>query len=56
MKKIFDIKIAAVEKLKQCGIPYTIFSHSTFMESFDRLLLKGKFLLLEDTLLYHRRL
>lgn len=43
---IFDVKIAAVEKIKQSGIPYTIFYPSTFMESFDQLLLKGNRLLL----------
>lgn len=43
---IFDIKIAAVEKIKQSGIPYTIFYPSTFMESFDQLLLKGNRILL----------
>lgn len=46
---IFDIKQAAVEKVKQSGIPYTIFYPSTFMESFDQLLLKGKRLLLAGT-------
>ncbi len=43
---VFDIKVSAVEKLKQCGIPYTIFYPSTFMESFDQLLMKGSNLLL----------
>lgn len=43
---IFDIKQAAVEKVKKSGIPYTIFYASTFMECFDQLLMKGKFILL----------
>lgn len=43
---IFDIKLAAVEKIKQSGIPYTIFYPSTFMESFDQLLLIGHHILL----------
>jgi uncharacterized protein YbjT (DUF2867 family) len=43
---IFDIKQAAVEKVKQSGIPYTIFYPSTFMESFDQLLMQGKRILL----------
>jgi len=32
---VFDIKAKAVEKIKACGIPYTIFYPSTFMESFS---------------------
>lgn len=43
---IFDIKLAAVEKIKQSGIPYSIFYPSTFMESFDQLLLMGNYILL----------
>jgi uncharacterized protein YbjT (DUF2867 family) len=43
---IFDIKQAAVEKLKQCGIPWTIFYPSTFMENFDQLMMKGNRILL----------
>lgn len=43
---IFDMKQAAVEKVKQSGIPYTIFYPSTFMESFDQLLMKGKRIIL----------
>jgi uncharacterized protein YbjT (DUF2867 family) len=46
---IFDIKLAAVEKLKQCGIPYTIFYPSSFMECFDQLLLKGRRIMLAGT-------
>jgi uncharacterized protein YbjT (DUF2867 family) len=33
---VFDIKQQAVEKIKNCGIPYSIFYPSTFMESFDK--------------------
>ncbi len=33
---VFDIKKQAVEKIKNCGIPYSIFYPSTFMESFDK--------------------
>ncbi|WP_276481802.1 SDR family oxidoreductase [Paraflavitalea pollutisoli] len=43
---IFDIKLAAVQKIRQSGIPYTIFYPSTFMESFDQLLLVGRHVLL----------
>lgn len=43
---VFDIKQAAVEQLKQCGIAYTIFYPSTFMESLDQLLLRGNRILL----------
>jgi hypothetical protein len=32
----FDIKQTAVEKIKNSGIPYSIFYPSTFMESFDK--------------------
>lgn len=32
----FDIKQIAVEKIKNSGIPYSIFYPSTFMESFDK--------------------
>lgn len=32
----FDIKQKAVEKIKNSGIPYSIFYPSTFMESFDK--------------------
>lgn len=46
---IFDIKQEAVQKIKQSGIPYTIFYPSTFMESFDQLLMKGKRLMLAGT-------
>jgi uncharacterized protein YbjT (DUF2867 family) len=33
----FDIKRAAVETIKQSGLPYSIFCPSTFMETFDSL-------------------
>ncbi len=33
---VFDIKQKAVEKIKNSGLPYSIFYPSTFMESFDK--------------------
>ena len=33
---VFDIKQKAVQKIKNSGIPYSIFYPSTFMESFDK--------------------
>lgn len=33
---VFDIKQKAVDKIKNSGIPYSIFYPSTFMESFDK--------------------
>ncbi len=46
---IFDIKQEAVQKIKRSGIPYTVFYPSTFMESFDQLLLMGKRIILAGT-------
>lgn len=43
---IFDIKQSAVDKVKKSGIPHTIFYASTFMESFDGLMMRGNFILL----------
>lgn len=43
---VFDIKQAAVEKIKASGIPYTIFYPSTFMESIDQLMLRGNRIIL----------
>ncbi len=43
---VFDVKQAAVEKVKKSGIPYTIFYPSSFMECFDQLLMKGHRLML----------
>ena len=43
---IFDIKHQAVSMIKSSGIPYTIFYASTFMESFDQLMLKGSNIML----------
>lgn len=43
---IFDIKQRAVERVKNSGIPYTIFYPSTFMESFDGLMMRGNFIML----------
>jgi len=46
---VFDMKLAAVEMVRNCSIPYTIFYPSTFMENFEtnykrgnRILLAGK--------------
>jgi uncharacterized protein YbjT (DUF2867 family) len=33
---VFEIKRQAVAKIKECGLPYTIFYPSTFMEVFDK--------------------
>ena len=33
---VFDIKAAAIQMIKDSGIPYTIFYPSTFMENFDK--------------------
>lgn len=33
---VFDLKLKAVEKIKNIGIPYSIFYPSTFMENFDK--------------------
>ena len=43
---IFDIKKAAVEKIKASGIPYTIFYPSSFMECFDHVLMRRNFIML----------
>jgi uncharacterized protein YbjT (DUF2867 family) len=43
---VFDIKQAAVNKVKASGIPYTIFYPSNFMENFDELLMKGNKIML----------
>jgi uncharacterized protein YbjT (DUF2867 family) len=43
---IFDIKLRAVEKIKNSGIPYTIFYPSTFMESLDQLMRRGSKLMI----------
>ncbi len=37
----FDIKHAAVEKIKASGIPYTIFYPSTFMETYPYQMMRG---------------
>lgn len=42
----FDIKNAAVDSLRQSGIPYSIFYPSTFMETLDQQMLRGNRLLL----------
>ncbi len=33
---VFDLKQKAVDKIKNCGVPYSIFYPSTFMENFDK--------------------
>lgn len=38
----FDIKQAAIEKIKSAGIPYSIFYPSTFMETFPFQMMMGK--------------
>lgn len=43
---IFDIKERAVEKIKNSGIPYTIFYPSSFMENFDQLMMRGNKIML----------
>lgn len=43
---ILDLKQEAIEKIKNAGIPYSIFYASSFMECFDQLLLKGNKILL----------
>ena len=43
---VLDMKEEAIEKIKSAGIPFTIFYASTFMESFDQLLLKGNKIIL----------
>lgn len=43
---VFRIKRQAVSSIKNCGIAYTIFYPSTFMETLDRIQMKGNKLLL----------
>ncbi|HEY0680278.1 MAG TPA: NAD(P)H-binding protein [Chitinophagaceae bacterium] len=43
---VFDMKQSAVEKIKSCGIPYTIFYASALMENLDQFLMKGNKILL----------
>jgi nucleoside-diphosphate-sugar epimerase len=43
---VFDVKEAAVKKIKSSGIPYTIYYASSFMETFDQLLLKNNKIML----------
>jgi len=38
---VFDVKESAVQKIKNSGIPYTVFYASSFMETFDQMLLKN---------------
>ena len=43
---VFDMKQAAISKIRSCGIPYTIFYPSSFMENYDQLLMQGKKIML----------
>lgn len=43
---VFEMKQSAVSRIKSCGIPYTIFYPSSFMENYDQLLLQGKKIML----------
>ncbi|MFM9907762.1 MAG: SDR family oxidoreductase [Chitinophagaceae bacterium] len=43
---IFQLKLDAVQKIKSCGIPYSIFYPSSFMETVNRDLINGSKLLL----------
>lgn len=44
---VFELKKDAVNKIRNCGIPYTIFYPSTFMENFDKgAYRQGSFMLL----------
>jgi uncharacterized protein YbjT (DUF2867 family) len=43
---IFDMKQSAVTKIRSCGMPYTIFYPSTFMENLDQLLRRGNKIML----------
>ena len=43
---VFDMKQAALSKIKSCGIPYTIFYPSSFMENLDQLLKQGNRIML----------
>jgi uncharacterized protein YbjT (DUF2867 family) len=43
---VFDMKQTAVTKIKSCGIPYTIFYPSSFMETIDQLMRQGNKILL----------
>ncbi len=42
----FDIKHAAVDRIKSSGIPYSIFHPSTFMETLDKQMMQGSRLML----------
>lgn len=43
---LFSIKQSAVDKIKQSGIPYTIFYPSSFMENIDQLMMRGHAIML----------
>lgn len=43
---VFDMKQAAISKIKSCGVPYTIFYPSSFMENLDQLMMQGKKIML----------
>ena len=40
------MKKTAVQRIRSCGIPYTIFFASTFMECFDQMMMQGNKILL----------
>lgn len=46
---VFDVKQQAVEKIRACGIPYTIFYPSNFMDNFNHVYRKGNKILLAGT-------
>jgi nucleoside-diphosphate-sugar epimerase len=43
---VFDMKQSAVDKIKNSGIPYTIYYASSFMENLDHLMLKSNKIML----------
>jgi len=46
---VFDVKESAVTRIKSCGIPYTIFYPSSFMENFEQLIRGKKLMLAGDS-------
>jgi uncharacterized protein YbjT (DUF2867 family) len=46
---VFDMKQAAVDKIKASGIPYTIYYASSFMENLDQLMMKKDRIMLAGT-------
>lgn len=43
---VFDMKQSAVKRIRSCGIPYTIFFASSFMETLDQLMMRGNKIML----------